>query len=143
MEYLASGQCPRPVGRDRKCRGGSNRRKWVMPPSAPAELAVGEAGDGFRAGPGVDRGSAPTPRHAHARGTPHPTDPGLYRDGPVLDRLPNRVGPPGGPRTETAPARGLGPSGRGYSPRRGTPRLSDADHPIVKYLLSRRCANNG
>ena len=84
------------------------------------------------------------PRHRHTAPT-RPWDttrgtktnrPWLYRDGPVLDRLPNRVGPPGGLRTETAPARWLGPSGRGYLPRRGTPRLSDADHPIVKYLLS-------
>ena len=55
-----------------------------------------------------------------------------------IGRLPIRVDQPGGARTETAPAGGLGPSGRGYSPRRGTRRLSDADHPIVKYLLSRR-----
>ena len=101
----------------------------MTPRSAPAELAVGEAGNGFGTGPGVDRGSAPTQRHAHARGTPHeapnPTDPGLYRDGPVLGRLPIRVGPPGGPRTETAPSQVAGAVGPGLLTPAGYP-------PIVR-----------
>ena len=113
------------MGRGRRCHAGSNRRKAGNAPSAATELVVGEAGDGFRTGAGIDRGSAPTQRHAHARGTPHeaphPTDPGLYRDDPALGPATDPRRPAGWTPHRNSPSQVAGAVGPGLLTPAGYP----------------------